>query len=176
MTEDRGRLFEIAKTVIVVVLIAVLVRSFIVQTFYVSGASMEPSYHDGEYLLVDKLSYHFRAPRRGEVIILQFPKDERKDFIKRVIGLPGERVEVRGGAVYIDGRALDEPYLSGANVTSGGDPVKLGEDEFYVLGDNRNNSSDSRSWGVLPRRDVLGRSWLRFWPPGKTGLAARPSY
>ena len=143
-------------------------RFFVAEPFVVSGTSMVPNYHDGEYLIVDKLSYKRHEPARGDVIVLKYPKDPSQYFIKRIIGLPGDSLEIQQGYVTIytpenpQGYRLMEPYLESQTETVGRiQKMKLGSDEFFVLGDNRTGSSDSRLWGVLPRENIVGRAWLR---------------
>ncbi len=158
-------------------------RFFVAEPFVVSGTSMVPNYHDGEYLIVDKLSYKRHEPARGDVIVLKYPKDPSQYFIKRIIGLPGDSLEIQQGYVTIytpenpQGYRLMEPYLESQTETVGRiQKMKLGSDEFFVLGDNRTGSSDSRLWGVLPRENIVGRAWLRVLPLGKFGLLKTPSY
>jgi signal peptidase I len=143
----------------------------VIQPFFVKGSSMYPNFHDGDYLIVDELSYELGKPQRGDVVIFRYPNNPSEFFIKRVIGLPGETVEIRNNQVKVynannqGGVTLNESYyLSGTVPTSGEVFQKLGADEYYVLGDNRPASSDSRSWGVLERRFIIGRAWVRAWP------------
>lgn len=142
---------------------------------------MEPNFHDGEYLVVDELSYRFREPERGEVVIFRFPGDPSQFFIKRIVGLPGEMVEVREGQIivynreYPDGVVLDESrYLPLELRTGGQQRVGLGENEFFVLGDNRPASSDSRSWGALGEEAIIGRAWVRALPVNRWGVLTFP--
>jgi signal peptidase I len=174
---EAGGILEVARTIVIVIAVALLVRAFIAQPFYVIGPSMEPSYHQGEYLIVDELSYRLRDPKRGEVIVLRFPLDPSKDFIKRIVGLPGEKVRVEGGVVTINGEPLPENYTDGVP-TEGGSEVVLAEDEYFVLGDNRHHgaSSDSRDWGPLSRSNIIGKVWVKLWPIGEAGLAKQPDY
>lgn len=170
MPQERSESFftELLKFVLVAALIVVPLRLFIAQPFIVSGASMEPTFDNGQYLIVDELSYHLESPQRGDVIIFRYPKDPTQFFIKRVIGLPGETVLIRSGAVEIqkpDGtvEVLSEPYVT--NQGNGGDAAyPLDADEYFVMGDNRPESSDSRTWGVLPRKNIVGRAFLRLLP------------
>lgn len=148
------------------------IRYFIVQPFLVRGESMVPSFHNFDYLFVERVSYYLREPARGEVIVFRFPRNERDYYIKRVIGLPGEEVRIEGGRVEVTtlgGKTLllEEPYLSLNTYTQGEADVRLGPGEYYVLGDNRNASFDSRRWGVLPAEDIIGRVLARIWPPAK---------
>lgn len=142
---------------------------FGVQTFRVEGFSMEPTLHTNEYLLVNKLSYMVGQPQRGDVVVLRFPLDPRRDFIKRIVGLPGDTIEIKNGFVYINGQALDEPYeLSKPAYTY---PKKvIPPNNFFVLGDNRNNSHDSHVWDFLPREYLIGKAWVSYWPTDTWGV------
>lgn len=168
--------WELIKVVLVAVIIIVPVRYFLIQPFFVRGASMEPSFEDGEYLIIDELSYQFREPRRGEVIVFRFPDNPSQFFIKRIIGLPGETVRVRDGQVVVfnaqfpQGVFIDESYLPEGLRTGGQVEQTLGEGEYFVLGDNRVASSDSRSWGVLPFDDIIGRAWIRAFPLSRVAI------
>lgn len=163
--------WELIKVFLLATAIIVPIRYFLVQPFFVRGASMEPSFYDGEYLVIDELSYYFREPKRGEVIVFRNPNNHSQFFIKRIIGLPRETVNVENGRVriqsevYPQGAVLDESdYLEGAVRTGGRVTMTLGEDEYFVLGDNRAASSDSRSWGVLEGNEIIGRAWVRAFP------------
>jgi signal peptidase I len=130
--------------------------------FKIDGSSMEPNLHDGQYIIINKLVYELREPQRGDVVVFQYPHDPSRDFIKRVIGIPGDEVTVERGVVTINGQPIDEPYIAQPGTYSG--RWTLGGNEFFVLGDNRNNSSDSHNWGVLPRDNLIGRAWVIYWP------------
>ena len=174
-------IIEVLQIVIISSAIIIPIRYFLVQPFYVKGASMEPNFYDHEYLIIDELSYRFREPERGEIIVFRYPRDPSQFFIKRVIGLPGETVEITGGNVIMfntehpNGIKLDESYLSGVS-TNGKDRVTLSENEFYVLGDNRDESLDSRSFGPIHRSDVIGRVWVRGLPLSRIGGFELPVY
>lgn len=162
---------ELAKTIIISLIIIVPVRFYIFQPFYVSGASMEPNFYDKEYLIVDEISYQFHGPERGDIVIFRYPRNPSKFFIKRVIGLPGETIVLHGGGItiinadYPQGFALDETgYLSEKIETRGELRVKLKGDEYYVMGDNRMASMDSRIFGPISKSAIIGRTWLRGWP------------
>lgn len=163
-------IWEVAEIVLVSVVTVLLIRSFLIQPFLVSGASMEPNFASSNYLLVDEITYLLRNPQRGEVVVFKYPNDPSTYYIKRVIGLPGERVEVKGGSVYVfeqDGTKRvfsEEDYLPAGLKTSGFSSVALGEKDYFVLGDNRNYSYDSRSWGKLPRENIIGLARLRLFP------------
>ncbi len=156
------------RQVLAVVLIAVGVFFLLrvtIQSFVVVGSSMEPNLEDGQRLLVNKVVYDLRQPQRGEVIVFQPPTGRSVDFIKRIIGLPGDTVEIKDGAVYINDSAIDEPYIKAApSYTMAKEEIPEGE--YFVLGDNRNNSNDSHSWGPLPEQNIIGKAWLSIWPPG----------
>ncbi len=151
--------------------LALFIRFFIAAPYVVSGASMEPNFHDWQYLIVDRISYDVGAPARGDIIVFDLPQNESKALIKRIVGLPGETVMLSGEKVTIlneknpEGFTLEEPYLDSANLIAVNDlTMKLGADEFFVLGDNRRVSADSRVWGSLPRKDIVGRVLLRLYP------------
>jgi len=143
---------------------------------------MLPNFENRDYLIVDEISYRFSKPGRGDVIVFKFPKDRSQFFIKRIIGLPGETVSIEGGAVFIktdqEKLKVDEvQYLSGDNAeTEGSVEAVIGDDEYFVLGDNRDASSDSRSWGLLSRKDIIGRAWVRAWPFNRANKIEQPVY
>ncbi len=163
-------LAEIVRFSIIAIIIVVPIRLFIAQPFIVSGASMEETFYTGEYLIIDQVTYHFDEPARGEVIIFRYPRDPSKFFIKRVIGLPGETISIIDNEVTIsnqnspNGFVLDEPYIAQMTPTA---PftTTLSEDEYFVMGDNRDKSSDSRTWGPLEEDKIIGRAWVRLFPP-----------
>jgi signal peptidase I len=158
---------------LVAVGLALIIRFFIATPFIVSGASMEHTFENHDYLIVDRLTYDFSAPQRGDIVVFGLPQEPSRDLIKRVIGLPGETVELSGAAPTVtivnsahpDGMVLNEPYLSPENLGGSSDmKVTLGANEYFVLGDNRKVSADSRIWGILPRKDIVGRVFLRLFP------------
>ena len=162
-------IWEIAKIVIVALIIVIPIRYLIFQPFFVKGQSMEPNFENGDYLIVDEISYRLRDPQRGEVVVFKYPNDVSQRYIKRIIGLPGETVAVENGKVEIFNKEGDKvlnesEYLSSHVFTPGNVRVTLGENEYFVLGDNRPSSSDSRRWGTLPREDIIGRVFLRAFP------------
>jgi len=171
--------WQIARGIDALLIIGLLFRFFVLQPFIVDGNSMEPNFHDKEYLLVNQMTYRLRPPQRGEVIIFRYPKDPREDFIKRIIGLPGEKVEINNGQIFINGRLLSEKYLNLAEDGSGSASgenlqIVLGNNEYFVMGDNRNHSSDSREWGPLARNFIIGRAWLNVYPFRYWGLVKNP--
>lgn len=158
---------EIFQTALISLAIFLFVYVLLVQPHRVKGESMVPSFEDGELLLTEKVSYRFGEPQRGDIIVFEAPIGRRVDFIKRIIGTPGDEIEVKGGSVYINGVKLTENYI---NVpTQGEESVKLGSDEYFVLGDNRGASSDSRVFGSIKRKAIRGRVWFVYWPIVETG-------
>lgn len=161
-------------------LLFVLVATFLVVTYVgqrtkVSGASMEPTLHDGDNLIVDKISYRFDDPKRFDIIVFPFRYEEKTYYIKRIIGLPGETIYIdEYGIIYIDGNILTESYGKEVIADPGRayEAITLGEDEYFVMGDNRNNSSDSRDpvVGNIHRDELIGKAWVRIWPLGKFGF------
>jgi len=174
-------LWEIFKIVLLALVIVVPIRYFLFQPFLVRGQSMEPSFHNNDYLIIDQISYRLREPKRGEVIVFQYPRNTSQRFIKRLIGLPGEALEIEDGRIKISKNGeiqiLDESdYLPSFTKTPGDLEVILTENEYFVLGDNRRLSSDSRSWGSLSREYIVGRVLLRAWPITALALIEEPSY
>ena len=173
---------EIVEIVLIAVLVVFGVRTFLVQPFLVSGASMEPNFHGGDYILINELSYRFTEPQRGEVVVFRYPGDERTFFIKRIIGLPGERVVITDGKLIIynnahkTGMTVNESYLPKNLRTVGEKDMTLGPDEFFVMGDNRDASFDSRQWGPVKRSEVVGSVWVRLWPLNKVMAFEKPIY
>ncbi|MBI5045794.1 MAG: signal peptidase I [Candidatus Niyogibacteria bacterium] len=171
---NKSEIWEFLKLIIVSLLIIVPIRLYIAQPFIVKGSSMDPSFYNGDYLIVDELSYHFNKPKRGEVVIFRYPLDASKFFIKRVIGLPGETISIEGDTVTIfnsehpDGFVLREDYMRGAIFSNA--KVILDAQEYYVMGDNRSASFDSRYWGALAEDKIIGRAVARLWPIASMGL------
>lgn len=166
--KEMHPLAELVQFAFIALLIVIPVRYFVAQPFIVSGASMENTFHSGEYLIIDQLSYHFEDPERGDVIVFHYPKDPSKFFIKRVIALPGESIDIQGDVIVVTGKdgektTLTEPYIKtmAENTTL---TETLGEREYFVMGDNRDASSDSRVWGVLNKEKIVGRAIIRLYP------------
>lgn len=162
-------IWEIAKIAIIALVIVIPIRYFLFQPFFVRGQSMEPNFENGDYLIVDEISYRFREPKRGEVIIFKSPYDSSQRLIKRIVGLPGERIEIKDNkvAVYKDNilQVLDESeYLPSDFRTDGDMQIVLEQDQYFVLGDNRGVSYDSRKFGILDKESIIGRAFLRAWP------------
>ena len=193
----RATLREVLETIVLTILIFLLVRA-VVQNFKVEGHSMEPTLYDGQYLLINKAIYWeldleplstilprlvstgqvkrpvFREPSRGDIVVFQAPQSPDRDFIKRVIGVPGDKVEIKAGKVYVNGAALTEPYIKDPPLYET-PAVVVPSEHYYVLGDHRNNSSDSHVWGVVPRENLVGIAWVSYWPPAQWGLLSGAS-
>jgi signal peptidase I len=170
----RSFIRETLETIALTLIIFVVIRAG-VQNFRIEGYSMEPNFHDGQYLLISKVDYVLHPPERGDVVVFMSPQDLSRDFIKRVIGLPGETVEIREGKVFINNKELGQNYAVNPGSYNFG-PVSVGADQLFVLGDNRNNSSDSHSWGNLPRSDMIGKAWISYWPPQQWAIIQTPSF
>ena len=183
-----GFFLDIIETAVFALSIFVLIYVFLAQPHQVSGRSMFPTFHNGEFLLTNKLAYRQGLPQRGDVIIFRAPSTAHCpsggacDFIKRVIGLPGETVSVHDNQVYINGQLLTEPYLGPEYPTHGdaflrdGTEYTVGEGEYMVMGDNRPGSSDSRAFGPVPVKNFIGKAWIRYWPFDKLGFIAEVNY
>ncbi|OGN28025.1 MAG: signal peptidase I [Candidatus Yanofskybacteria bacterium RIFCSPLOWO2_01_FULL_49_17] len=162
--------WETIKIVVISLVIIFPIRYYLLQPFFVKGASMESTLEDGDYIFIDELSYQFNDPRRGDVVVFRYPLDQSQFFIKRVIGLPGETLEIKNNQVIIynkihpKGQVLPEPYLEPGQQTLGQMRIKLDDNEYFVLGDNRAKSSDSRRWGAVNRSLITGRAFIRLWP------------
>jgi signal peptidase I len=161
---------EVIETILPAILIAVLINVFVGQATRVEGQSMEPSLHTDQRLVVEKISYRFHGPQRFDVVVLRLPSQGDELLIKRVIGLPGETVEITDGHVYINGEKLEEPFLTGQTNPGRQAKVTVPPLHVFVLGDNRNHSNDSRSFGPVPIENILGRAWLSYWPLEEVGL------
>lgn len=198
----KSTLRDLAETLLLTAVIFLLVRA-VVQNFKVEGRSMEPTLQDGQYLLVNKALYWhldssllntvfpgivadrssvedgavymFGEPRRGEIVVFRFPRDPSRDFIKRVIAVPGDLVEIRRGQVYVNNRFIDEAYINENGTYSWG-PERIQTGRYFVLGDNRNNSSDSHVWGPVPRDNIIGKAWLSYWPVDQLGVLSDSAF
>lgn len=188
-TEKKSRqealafVWETLKVIVISLAIIVPIRYFLVQPFFVKGASMEPTFEDGNYILIDEISYRFNEPKRGDIVVFRFPQDKSQFFIKRIIGMPGETVKIENSTITIsnnenpDGFVLNESsYLPKSEITTGTYNVKLDSNEYFVLGDNRMHSSDSRYWGPVNRSLVTGRVFFRAFPPQNIGGFPKVSY
>lgn len=176
MRKFLASVLEVGEIALIALGAVFIVRHFLVQPFLVSGASMVPNFQNGDYLMIDELTYRVREPQRGEVIVFRNPKETSVFFIKRIVGLPGERVTVTENKVAVDGTTLDEKYLPKTISTQGSTDIILKPGEYFVMGDNRPYSYDSRSWGILPKEDIVGLARLRLWPPQDFTVFAAPNY
>lgn len=160
--------------IVLIIALTWTVVTFVGQRTEVSGSSMETTLSDKDQLIVDKMTYRFRDPKRYDIVVFPYQYQDNTYYIKRIIGLPGETVQILSGMVYIDGMRLDEHYGNEVMENPGiaEEPLTLGEDEYFVLGDNRNNSSDSRASdvGLIHRKDLIGRAWIRVWPLSQIGV------
>jgi signal peptidase I len=161
---------EVLETVLPAILIALLINVFVGQATRVEGQSMEPNLHTNQRLVVEKVSYRFHGPQRFDVVVLKMPSQGDELLIKRIVGLPGETVEIRDGLVYINGESLDEPFVSGNTRPGREGHITVPPLHVYVLGDNRDHSNDSRSFGPVPIENIVGRAWISYWPPENLGL------
>lgn len=178
---------DFTETAVIGLSLFLIVYLFLVQPHQVNGQSMVPNFQNGEYLLTDKVSYRFRDPERGEVIVFHAPASANCpegtgcDFIKRVIGLPGDTIELRDNSIYLNGEQLPESYIPSDFVTEAGmftrdRQVVLQSNEYFVVGDNRSHSSDSRAWGPVPLGNIVGKAFFVYWPPEVFGVIPKVSY
>jgi len=175
LAKTTGETLEVA--IIAIAIVFLVIRPFVTQAFYIPSLSMYPTLQANDRILVNRLTYHFSAPQRNDVVVFRAPPNavpddpggEEKDFVKRVIGLPGETVEIHGGVTYINGKVLREPYAD-EPPTYDMPPFVVPEGSVFVMGDNRNHSNDSHRWGALDRSLLIGKAVLLFWPPSRAGL------
>jgi len=174
--------WEVAKIVIISLCIVIPIRYFLFQPFFVKGMSMEPNFDDGQYLIIDEITPRFEGYKRGEVIVFKFPQNPSLYYIKRIIGLPGETIELSGNKISIVGKENNEEFILNEGDYLSSTPnyqnlkIDLKSNEYFVLGDNRDASADSRRWGTLPSKYIVGRVWLRAWPFDKFETVDVPSY
>jgi signal peptidase I len=179
--------FEIIKAFVISLAIILPIRYFLIQPFYVQGASMEPTFQSHDYLIINEFEYrfHIKEPARGDVVVFRSPYNQKEYFIKRIIGLPGEKVEIKEGQIYINnqeqsqGFILKEDYLAGVRTFAEDKQYKeiqLSDEEYFVLGDNRNYSLDSRTFGAVPDKSIIGRAWIRGWPFSKMIIFGKINY
>ena len=171
-----SHIIDFIQTLVVFGAIFAIIYLFVAQFHKVSGNSMVPTYHNGDFLITEKISYKLGEPKRGQVIVLKNPKDESQDFIKRIIAIPGDTIKIEGNYIYINNQLLNEKYLpsntlthAGAYLTEG-TTFTAGPDQYYAIGDNRNHSSDSREWGPITKEGIIGRALFRYFPVQDIGL------
>lgn len=172
----KGYVLEIFETLVVFGAIFAAIYLFVAQFHKVSGNSMVPTLKSGDYLVTEKVTYRFSIPKRGDIIVLKNPKDESEDFIKRIIALPGDTIKIENNTIYVNGGPIQEKYLPPQTPTRGGsflgedNQITTGPNQYFVMGDNRNHSSDSREWGAITKEEIVGRAFFRYWPPQSMGL------
>lgn len=188
LLQNTGEFFlDIIETLVIALSIFLVVYLFLLQPHQVNGQSMVPNFQSGEYVLTDKISYKIGEPKRGDVIVFHAPpsahcpKGTGCDFIKRVLGVPGEMIEVKNNQIYVNSVPLEEEYIPEDFETAAGDytrhrTITLSENEYFVCGDNRPYSSDSRAWGPIKKTDIIGRAFFRYWPPESMGTITSVSY
>lgn len=178
----RAFFVDVIEVVVWAIAIFLFVYLLVLQPHKIKGSSMEPNFPDGEFLLTDKVTYRFREPARGEVVVFKSPTARGDEFIKRIIALPGETITLKNDSILINGRRLNEAYLSSLAATKGGPFIEEGVEKtvppgnFFVLGDNRDASSDSRVWGFITKKDITGRAWIIYWPPPTAGPVPKVIY
>ncbi len=167
---------EWSHAILVAIVLTLVIRTFVVQAFKIPSGSMRPTLVEGDKLFVNKFVYRFEDPKRGDIVVFKYPQDPKKDFIKRLVGFGGETVEIKFGRILVDGKALDNPAHFGRFYYYNHDPfgspdekIKIPEGSYYVLGDNSANSTDSRFWGFVPQKNVIGKAIFRWWPPKRMG-------
>lgn len=177
-----GFFLDILEVIVFAVAIFLFIYLLVLQPHKIKGASMEPNFPNGEYLLTDKVTYRFNEPQRGDVIVFNAPGQKSEEFIKRIIALPGENISIKENSVFINNKKLKEEYISGDLNTAAGsflkeeDEMQIPADKYFVLGDNRPFSSDSRAWGLVPKESITGRAWLIYWPPQSMGAIEKVRY
>jgi signal peptidase I len=173
---------DILEVIVFAIAFFLFLYLLVFQPHKIKGSSMDPNFKDAEYLLTDKVTYRFNEPKRGDVIVFKAPGLEGEEFIKRIIGLPGEEISLSQSVIYINGKPLTEGYIGSDKYTGPGafldenNTIKIPEDNYFVLGDNRPHSSDSRSWGFVPKKDISGKAWFIYWPIDKMGTVAGINY
>jgi signal peptidase I len=181
-TSLKSHVLEFVETLLVFAAIVMVIYFFIAQPHKVSGSSMFPNFKGGDYIITSKISYRLGTAQRGQIIVFKNPKDESQDFIKRIIGLPGESVKVENGRVYVNDQLLSEPYVDSQVLTGPGafmhegEEVEVPADHFVVMGDNRIASSDSREWGFIHKDEIIGLAFFRYWPQNEIGLIPQAHY
>ena len=183
MLKRLGAFFlDVLEIVVFAIAFFLFLYLLVFQPHKIKGASMEPNFHDGQYLLTDKVTYRIREPKRGDVIVFKAPGLEGEEFIKRIIGIPSEKISIKESKVYLNNKLLEEEYLPSDRLSVGslflneGETLTVPEDQYFVMGDNRQHSSDSRSWGFVPKDDISGRAWFIYWPINTIGTVEAVSY
>ncbi|MCL5073812.1 MAG: signal peptidase I [Actinobacteria bacterium] len=171
-----GYVIEFIETIVIFGAIFASIYLFVAQFHKVSGSSMVPTLYTGDYLITEKITYKFKEPQRGQIIVLKNPRDESQDFIKRIIAIPGDTLQISNNTVYLNGQPLQERYLPPGTITRSGafvtekSLIKVADNQYFVFGDNREHSSDSREWGPVTKEEIVGRALFRYWPLQSIGL------
>jgi signal peptidase I len=182
MQRFSSALLDIIQVLFFAISIFLFVYLLVLQPHKIRGDSMLPNFHEGEFLLTDKLSYRFGTPSRGDVIVFKAPPDDKEEFIKRIIGTPGDRVMVKEGRVWVNGSPLNEPYLDSSvqtlpqNFAQEGVELVVPQNQYFVMGDNRMHSYDSRNLGFIDKSKFIGKAWILYWPPKDAGIVAHVNY
>ena len=170
--KTKALLREYAESIAIALILALLVRTFIVQAFKIPTGSMRPTLVEGDRILVNKFIYRFREPQTGDIVVFKYPEDPKRDFIKRLVATGGQRLEIRSGQLIVDGKVLEKEgsfgqryYYNQGSFAKEGEEVRIPEDSFFVLGDNSASSRDSRYWGFVPKRHLVGKAFFLYWPP-----------
>jgi signal peptidase I len=176
-------IFDFLQGIVVILAIMVMIYLFIMSPQEINGQSMDPTFHNAEYILTNKIEYKITNPKRGDIVIFKSPRDKDIDYIKRIIGLPGDIVRISNNSFYINGKKLDESqyikpevYLYGGTFLPENQDFAVPEGKYFVIGDNRPHSSDSREFGPIGKEDFIGQAFFRYWPPQRLGFIAKPSY
>lgn len=162
---------EILQSLLVAAVLAFIIHTFIMQNFRIPSGSMEPTLQIQDYIFASKITYRLNEPKRGDIVVFKYPQDTSRYFVKRLIAVGGETVALKGSELYIDGQLVPEDYLPQGMIFSDYGPVTVSEGNYFMLGDNRNNSSDSRDWGYVSRDLIVGKEIFIYWPPGRIGVA-----
>lgn len=163
-------LWEMTESIAIALILAFLIRTFIIQPFYIPSGSMYPNLQPNDKVLVNKFTYYFTEPKRGDIMVFHYPLDTKKDYIKRIIGLENETIEVKDSQIYINGKILKEPYLPEGLEYGDFSPYKVPAGNYFMMGDNRPDSQDSRYWGSLDKNLIIGKAMIVFWPPKRVML------
>ncbi|OPY58190.1 MAG: Signal peptidase I T [Pelotomaculum sp. PtaU1.Bin035] len=170
-SENSNRPFfrEIFESVAIAILLAVVIRLFVLEPFYIPSGSMEPTLKEHDRIIVSKLNYYFQEPKRGDIVVFKYPLDPKRNFVKRLIAVGGETVAIKNSRLYINGQPVPENYLPQGLRFADYGPKEVPEGSYFMMGDNRNNSDDSRVWGFLPKNLIVGKAVVIYWPPGRAG-------
>lgn len=170
-TRKRSLFGEVFESVAIAVLLAVVIRLFVLEPFYIPSGSMEPTLKEHDRIIVSKLNYRFQEPKRGDIVVFKYPKDPKRNFVKRLIAVGGETVAIKNSRLYINGQPVPEDYLPPGLRFADYGPKEVPRGSYFMLGDNRNNSDDSRVWGLLPENLIVGKAIVLYWPPERIGIA-----